>query len=213
LLDGNGPYFNGEIGVTPTDTCADIQQSQTNIYDLNPSGGGSISILCQDHDGNGILDVGACLSWDNNNNHACNSAADTIPGTSSKCRCAFVDVGKIAVCGDGKVDPTAGEECDEGTANGSSMSCCSATCTLVPAGPPAPAAIRRGMRGPPAARRQVLATWRRRARARAPPVRRMASCPRAPSAAPRGANATPRRTVPGTVPPARPTPRSPQGRH
>ncbi len=134
LLDGNGPYFNAEIGITPTDTCADIQQNKTNIYDLNPSGGGTISIVCKDNDGNGILDVGACLSWDNNNNHACNSANDTIPGTSAKCRCGFIDVGKIVVCGDGKVDPSAGEECDEGAANGSSTSCCTTTCTLVEAG-------------------------------------------------------------------------------
>src|SRR5205823_5501899 len=134
LLDGNGPYFNAEIGITPTDTCADIQQNKTNIYDLNPSGGGTISIVCKDNDGNGILDVGACLSWDNNNNHACNSANDTIPGTSAKCRCGFIDVGKIVVCGDGKVDPSAGEECDEGAANGSSTSCCTTTCTLVSGG-------------------------------------------------------------------------------
>src|SRR5438552_13683845 len=134
LLDGNGPYFNAEIGITPTDTCADIQQNKTNIYDLNPSGGGTISIVCKDNDGNGILDVGACLSWDNNNNHACNSANDTIPGTSAKCRCGFIDVGQIVVCGDGKVDPSAGEECDEGAANGSSTSCCTTTCTLVAAG-------------------------------------------------------------------------------
>src|SRR5437867_803931 len=133
LLDGNGPYFNGEIGITPTDTCADIQQNQTNLYDLNPGGGGSVSIVCEDNDGNGILDVGTCLSWDNNNNHACNSANDTIPGTSAKCRCAFVDVGKIAVCGDGKVQ-TDVEQCDEGSANGSSTSCCTTTCTLKPAG-------------------------------------------------------------------------------
>src|SRR5437762_8353111 len=133
LLDGNGPYYNGEIGVTPTDTCADIQQNQTNLYDLNPGGGGSVSIVCEDNDGNGILDVGTCLSWDNNNNHACNSANDTIPGTSAKCRCAFVDVGKIAVCGDGKVQ-TDVEQCDEGSANGSSTSCCTTTCTLKPAG-------------------------------------------------------------------------------
>ncbi|TMA95809.1 MAG: hypothetical protein E6J70_16495, partial [Deltaproteobacteria bacterium] len=133
LLDGNGPYFNGEIGITPTDTCADIQQNQTNLYDLNPGGGGSVSIVCEDNDGNGILDVGSCLSWDNNNNHACNSANDTVPGTSAKCRCAFVDVGKIAVCGDGKVQ-TDVEQCDEGSANGSSTSCCTTTCTLKAAG-------------------------------------------------------------------------------
>src|SRR3989442_7192993 len=134
LLDGNGPYYNGEIGVTPTDTCADIQGNQTNLYDLNPGGGGTISIDCKDNDGNGILDVGACLSWDNNNNHTCNSENDAVPGTSAKCRCAFVDVGKISVCGDGKLDTSAGEQCDEGSANGSSTSCCTTTCTFKSAG-------------------------------------------------------------------------------
>jgi len=31
VMGGHGPYFNGEIGVTPTDTCGDIQGSRTNV--------------------------------------------------------------------------------------------------------------------------------------------------------------------------------------
>jgi hypothetical protein len=33
-------------------------------------------------------------------------------------------------CGDGIVDADAGEACDQGAANGTATSCCTATCTL-----------------------------------------------------------------------------------
>jgi hypothetical protein len=37
-------------------------------------------------------------------------------------------------CGDGVVDPDAGETCDQGAANGTTTSCCTASCTLRDAG-------------------------------------------------------------------------------
>src|SRR5262249_42589770 len=41
---------------------------------------------------------------------------------------------RAAVCGNGFLDP--GEQCDDGAANGTATSCCTATCTFAAAGSP-----------------------------------------------------------------------------
>jgi len=78
VMSGHGPYYNAEIGVVPTDTCGDIAQNQTDLYDFS-----AITITCRDDDHNGMLDVGTCLSWDINTKTTCNSEADTVPNSSS----------------------------------------------------------------------------------------------------------------------------------
>ncbi len=81
---GVGPYAQLE----PTaDQCGDIEQGVETWRDL-----GQLIIPCTDVDQDGKVDIGTCVSWDNNTNTVCSTAADTIPGTGSKCRCERIDV-------------------------------------------------------------------------------------------------------------------------
>src|SRR5262249_32751985 len=67
-------------------------------------------------------------------NSTCNSELDAVPSATSKCRCESIKVGTVAICGDGVVNASAGEQCDQGAANGTPGSCCSSTCTFKSAG-------------------------------------------------------------------------------
>src|SRR5262249_35588996 len=130
LTDGDGPYFNAEIGASPPDACGDIRQSDgNNVYDF-----ATITLQCQDTNADGFLDVAVCVSWEVNGNSTCNSELDAVPSATSKCRCESIKVGTVAICGDGVVNASAGEQCDQGAANGTPGSCCSSTCTFKSAG-------------------------------------------------------------------------------
>ncbi|MGR9051480.1 MAG: hypothetical protein ACU84J_02410, partial [Gammaproteobacteria bacterium] len=91
VLGGDGPYWNLETD-DPNDVCGDLRKNETNIKEL-----GSLTFVCQDTTGDGILDIGTCLSWDNNDKETCEGLDDTVPGTPSKCRCEPVNVGNIFV--------------------------------------------------------------------------------------------------------------------
>ena len=83
-----GPYWQGE----PTDTadvCADSEGSNVDIiFDtLN-----TFDIACVDTDNDGLVDVHACASYDNNQQNTCTGAADAVPGTPSKCGCTLVNL-------------------------------------------------------------------------------------------------------------------------
>src|SRR5690242_13922975 len=81
---GTGPYFQGE---PVADNCGDIEQGVNTLRNID-----NLNVLCVDTDNDGIVDVGTLLSWDNNTNTVCNSVADTIPGTTAKCRAARIGV-------------------------------------------------------------------------------------------------------------------------
>jgi len=44
-------------------------------------------VLCADPDGDGLLNLPYCTSWDNNSNTACTTERGAKPGTTSKCNC------------------------------------------------------------------------------------------------------------------------------
>ena len=93
------PYFDGD-----GDTCGDLEQDvQATLGTLVLTG-----LTCQDTDGDGMLDIGACVGYDNNNNtdNECTDAstapAATRPNTKSKCQCGPMEIpvriaGKIIV--------------------------------------------------------------------------------------------------------------------
>jgi cysteine-rich repeat protein len=95
---GSGPFYNAECNQDAPDMCGDLQQGVTTRKDLTPT-----TIMCQDVDGDGMADVGTCVSWDNQKSAgttgkpSCTSLSGTRPGTPAKCRCEPVRIGNIAV--------------------------------------------------------------------------------------------------------------------
>lgn len=82
----------GKFADLDKDACGDIRQRQRVTKTLT-----DVEVLCQDTDDDGYLDVGTCLSWENNKHMACNSVEDADPGTPSKCRCEPIQIGMIPV--------------------------------------------------------------------------------------------------------------------
>jgi uncharacterized cupredoxin-like copper-binding protein len=98
---GRGPaangqdFFDGEDTEDPTDTCGDLEQGVLNI--LTPLT--LTDLKCNDADGDGFLDVGGCVAWDNTRSAgtaqkpSCDGTTpaaaiiSTLPNTKAKCRC------------------------------------------------------------------------------------------------------------------------------
>ena len=87
---GTGPYAQNEG--SSGDSCGDIIANEQTLRDLN-----GLVVQCADFDSNGTLDVGTCISWDNVTSNNCNSVADAVPGTKSKCNCEPVEVANTGV--------------------------------------------------------------------------------------------------------------------
>jgi hypothetical protein len=81
------PWLDMEAGVTPTDTCGDIHPDLQLIDNV-----GLQKIPCQDLNGDSVLDISVCTSWDNNNNTTCTGVTTAFPGTPSKCSCQVVNL-------------------------------------------------------------------------------------------------------------------------
>jgi len=86
IYNGN-PWLDMEAGVTPTDTCGDIQPGIQLIDNV-----GAQKIPCQDLNGDSVLDISVCSSWDNNNSTTCTGVKTAFPGTPSKCSCQVVNL-------------------------------------------------------------------------------------------------------------------------
>ena len=76
------PYWNGDA-----DLCGDVS-SNSNAYRRV-----ALTFACVDLNGDGLIDIPVCTSWDNNTARACNSVADAFPNTKSKCDCQVVPSG------------------------------------------------------------------------------------------------------------------------
>ncbi len=80
-----------------TDSCGDIDSSscpESNPCTFTIFG---ITALCVDPDHDGLLELGSCLSWDQNSGGVCNNPEDVAPGSPSKCRCAILDIDEIRI--------------------------------------------------------------------------------------------------------------------
>ncbi|HZI45491.1 MAG TPA: hypothetical protein VFD53_09735, partial [Ilumatobacter sp.] len=112
--NGTGPFFDAEITEDPADSCGDLAQGVNTFYDLRrypsftPGTQQTLTIKCVDSDGNGLVDVGSCVSWDNQKSKgtsqapSCTTVAQTLPNTKAKCRCETLNTnlafpGKILV--------------------------------------------------------------------------------------------------------------------
>ncbi len=93
LNRGTGPFYNGELA--RADTCGDIQRNASAYYFLNEDE--TITITCQDSDGNGIADVGTVISWDINVTADCSDESDAVPDQTSKCRAGAIDLAGLLV--------------------------------------------------------------------------------------------------------------------
>ncbi len=87
---GTGPYAQNEG--SSADACGDIIANEQTLRNLN-----GLIVQCADFDSNGTLDIGTCISWDNQTSNNCNSVSDAIPGTKAKCNCEPVEVANTGV--------------------------------------------------------------------------------------------------------------------
>ena len=98
LINGIGPFYNGEIDEDPSDTCGDIQQGQNAFFTTD-----EITIKCQDSDNNNVADVESCTVWANSrsagtdNKPSCNDEGDVTAETTAKCTCDAVEIGGLTV--------------------------------------------------------------------------------------------------------------------
>jgi len=96
LTGGQGPFYNAD-----GDTCGDIVQSfqgnqvqWTVDLPMDPQHlNRFLAVPCVDADNNGIIDIGTCISWDNNGGNVCSMWNQTVPNTPSKCRCERINIG------------------------------------------------------------------------------------------------------------------------
>lgn len=95
------PWTNLDAVDQPTDTCGDITGTNNPVF----SSIQNIQVACLDNDGDGELDINACLSWRQSGaNDLCTSPLQAFPGTPSKCNCEPVSGVIIDVPGVIKVD-------------------------------------------------------------------------------------------------------------
>ncbi len=100
-----GPFYDGEDAEDPADMCGDLEQGVFTYYQFPYS----LTVPCEDNDGDGAVDIGSCLSWDNarsdgGNKPSCLSIGDTEPNTKSKCKCETINIGNVFVAGKIVVD-------------------------------------------------------------------------------------------------------------
>jgi len=100
VTGGAGPFYNAQND--PLNICGDVVSDYGNgviqsLVDLPHDplhfGNRFLRVPCVDKDNNGIIDIGTCISWDNNAGSGCTRWNDTYPSTPSKCRCGRIDIG------------------------------------------------------------------------------------------------------------------------
>ncbi|HNS50522.1 MAG TPA: hypothetical protein PKO09_05000 [Anaerolineae bacterium] len=100
-LSGAGPFFNAEAAEDENDLCGDIEQAVETFYDLV-----TVTVPCQDMNGDGYLDIGTCVSWDNQKSNTCVDVSGAIPNNKAKCNCEMTTVGNVIVHGSIQVTKT-----------------------------------------------------------------------------------------------------------
>jgi len=70
------------------DSCGDMGQN-TQVFKVNET----LTVGCNDGDGDGVADIHVCSSWDNNASTTCTDVQTAFPGTKSKCGCQYVPLG------------------------------------------------------------------------------------------------------------------------
>jgi hypothetical protein len=78
----DGPWWDGG---TDLDSCGDIESNTELVITLD----NDLRFPCVDDDMDGVADVHACASWDNNTNTTCPGLSGAFPGTNAKCGCSW----------------------------------------------------------------------------------------------------------------------------
>jgi len=99
IFENGGPFYDGECSEDPNDVCGDLQQGVF-TYSRLPA----LTVPCDDSNGDGFVDIGSCVSWDNTksdggNKPSCLSVRDTVPNTKAKCKCETVNIANVYVAG------------------------------------------------------------------------------------------------------------------
>ena len=66
------------------DQCGDVK-STTNLVDISQVDLGTVSLLCNDTDGDGLINVPVITSWQQNSNSVCTVSTQAFPVSSPKC--------------------------------------------------------------------------------------------------------------------------------
>jgi hypothetical protein len=87
-----GPFYDGEPDDAP-DECGDLEQGVETYYHYLTS----VAVECVDSDGDGYLDIGTAVSWDNKKDNTCEDVGDALPNTKAKCRFGRVNIANVTV--------------------------------------------------------------------------------------------------------------------
>jgi len=88
---GSGPYYDAEPE-DARDECGDLEPGVDTHLFLAP-----IVVPCVDSDGDGYLDIGTAVSWDDQRDHACVGVGDATPNGPETCRYWTMDVNNVRV--------------------------------------------------------------------------------------------------------------------
>ena len=88
---GSGPFYNAEPE-DARDACGDLEPGVDTHYFLEP-----VVVPCIDSDGDGFLDIGTAVSWDDQQDTTCDSVDDAVPRTPERCRYWTMDVRNVMV--------------------------------------------------------------------------------------------------------------------
>jgi hypothetical protein len=88
---GVGPFYDAEPEDAP-DECGDLEPGVDTYYLLAP-----MTVECIDSDGDGFLDIGTAVSWDDAKDGTCQDVDDAVPDAAARCRYATVAVANVIV--------------------------------------------------------------------------------------------------------------------
>ena len=88
---GIGPFYDAEPEDAP-DECGDLEPGVDTHYFLAP-----VVVPCIDSDGDGFLDIGTAVSWDDQRDSTCESVDDARPNAPETCRYWTMDVTNVRV--------------------------------------------------------------------------------------------------------------------
>ena len=88
---GSGPYYDAEPE-DARDECGDLEPGVDTHLLLDP-----VVVPCIDSDGDGFLDIGTAVSWDDQTDHSCSSVDDATPNGPETCRYWTMDVMNVRV--------------------------------------------------------------------------------------------------------------------
>jgi len=91
---GEGPYASLD---SDNDFCGDIQQDVPTLANLPFDAGMVLTLPCADPDNDGVANLDACVSWENNRNVACADVTEALPGTPSKCDCGTFALPEVTI--------------------------------------------------------------------------------------------------------------------